>query len=199
MLKAQDRQARERRERQDRPGEVEVRTGREAATGAGGEVERPHAGGPFNLMRRFAEEMDRLFEEFASGRGLARIGRAGRELFGGGGGPGGQFWSPDIEVFERGGRLVVRADLPGLSREGVQVVVEGDQLIVKGERHQEHEEKKEGYYRSERSYGSFYRSVPLPQGIDTEAVNATFKDGVLEVDFPAPPRKETGGRRVEIR
>ena len=107
-------------------------------------------------------------------------------------------WSPEIEVFERGGQLVVRADLPGLTREDVKVDIREDSLIIQGERRQEREENDEGYYRSERSYGSFFRSVPLPEGINADEVKASFKDGVLEITMPSPKRAERK-RSVEIK
>jgi len=93
-------------------------------------------------------------------------------------------WAPQVEVFERGNNLVVRADLPGLSREDVDVEVDDDALIIRGERHSDVEDEQEGYYRSERSYGSFYRAIPLPDNVDATQCNATFKEGVLEVTLP---------------
>lgn len=129
---------------------------------------------PFELMRRFSEEMDRQFENF----GLSR----------GGWGAGGQssFWAPSVEVFERGNNLVVRADLPGLNKDDVKVEMTDEGLVIQGERKREHEEKGEGFYRSERSYGQFYRVIPLPEGANTEQATAQFDNGVLEVAVPVP-------------
>lgn len=109
------------------------------------------------------------------------------------------FWAPQVEVFERGENLVIRADLPGLSREDVDVEVEDDALIIRGHRHNEFEDQREGYYRSERGYGSFYRVIPLPDGVDAEKCNATFRDGVLEVTLPRPEQRRQSPRRVTIR
>ncbi|MCG3161223.1 MAG: hypothetical protein JMDDDDMK_02374 [Acidobacteria bacterium] len=144
---------------------------------------------PFNLMSRFADEMDRVFGDFGLGRGLghgwlAPLGR--REL-----------WSPQIEVFERGDQFIVRAELPGLSKNDVKVDVTNDALTIQGERRQESEEDRQGYYHSERSYGSFYRSIPLPEGVKTGEAKANFHDGMLEVTMPAP-RRETSRRQIEI-
>lgn len=108
-------------------------------------------------------------------------------------------WSPQVEVFERGNNLVVRADLPGLSRQDVDVELDEDALIIRGHRHNELESENEGYYRSERSYGSFYRAIPLPEGVDASACNATFKDGVLEVTLPKPERPQSRTRRIDVR
>jgi HSP20 family protein len=129
---------------------------------------------PFELMRRFSEEMDRAFESFGLSRGWG---------FGGGETTG---WSPAVEVFERDNNLVVRADLPGLNKDDVKVEMTDSGLIIQGERKREHEEKGEGWYRSERSYGQFYRVIPLPEGANAEQAKAQFENGVLEVAVPIP-------------
>jgi HSP20 family protein len=150
---------------------------------------------PFAFIRRFSEEMDRLFEDFGLGRGLFGWSPwrelAPREF-------GQATWSPQVEVFERGGQFIVRADLPGLKKEDINVNVTDDAITIEGERRQESEERAEGYYRSERSYGSFYRSIPLPEGVNAENASATFRDGVLEITMPAPQRAARR-RRLEIR
>jgi len=111
----------------------------------------------------------------------------------------GSLWAPQVEVLERGNNLVVRADLPGLSRENVDVELDEDALIIRGERRSDVEDDNEGFYRSERSYGSFYRAIPLPEGIDASRCNATFKDGVLEVTLPKPPQQASRARRIDVR
>jgi HSP20 family protein len=136
-------------------------------------------------MRRFTDEMDRAFENF----GLAR----GGELARGFGGEG--RWSPAVEVFEREGHLVVRAELPGLKSEDVKVEMTDEGLIIQGERKREHEERGEGFYRSERSYGQFYRLIPLPEEANAEEAKAEFNQGVLEVSVPVP---QTQRRRRNI-
>ena len=145
---------------------------------------------PFSLMRRFSEEMDRLFGDFSLAGGFGReFGRlADLET---------STWLPDVEAFERNGKLTIRADLPGLSKDDIDVSITGDAVVIRGERQQEREENREGFYRSERSYGSFYREIPLPSGVKPEEANATFRDGVLEITMPAPARQPTS-RRVEI-
>jgi HSP20 family protein len=153
---------------------------------------------PFALMRRMAEDMDRMFESFGFGRSrfAPRLWSDLPERFGE---PELAAWAPEIEVFDREGQYVVRADLPGLKKEDVRVEVTDNALILEGERRKEHEERKEGFYRSERSYGRFSRAVPLPEGVDTENVKAEFKDGVLEVRLPAPRRQQQQRRQIEIR
>jgi HSP20 family protein len=106
-------------------------------------------------------------------------------------------WTPQVEVFERGNNLVVRADLPGLSLDDVDVEVDDDALIIRGERHSDLEDEQEGYYRSERSYGSFYRAIPLPDNIDASQCKATFKEGVLEVTLPKP-RQQSRAKKIDV-
>ena len=146
-------------------------------------------------MRRFSEEMDQLFGDVFADFGTARRRLAPR------GGHGFGFpqaqWAPPIEVLERDDRLVVRAELPGLSKDDVKVEVTDDLLTIAGERREEREETREGYRHSERRYGRFSRSVPLPEGVSPEDVRCTFQNGVLEITMPAPQRVERS-RRIEI-
>jgi HSP20 family protein len=149
---------------------------------------------PFSLMRRFSEEMDQLFGDFGFEGGLAS--GFGREL-GRLADLEGSMWLPQVEAFEREGKLIVRADLPGLTKDEIDVDITDYAIKIRGERRQEKEENEEGYYRSERSYGSFYREIPLPSGVNGDEANATFRNGVLEITMPAPAR-QTSSRRIEI-
>jgi HSP20 family protein len=156
-----------------------------------------YGSGPFSLMRRISDEMDRLFESFGMGRNFLP------EEFGQGRGRGGPqsaatLWSPHLEVFERNGKLVIEADLPGVRREDVNVQLEQDALVIQGQRQQQTENENQGYYHSERSYGSFYRMIPLPEGVDTEQATATFRNGVLEIEVPMPQQQQRS-RRLEVR
>jgi HSP20 family protein len=152
---------------------------------------------PFTFMRRFSEEMDRLFEDFGFGRGWLAPGfeRSLDSL----GTLAVNAWAPQVEVMERDNQLVVRADLPGMSKDDVKVDLDDNSLVIRGERKSEREEDEEGYYRSERSYGSFYRRIPLPSGVKAEEANADFRNGVLEITMPAPQRTEEKRRQIEIR
>jgi HSP20 family protein len=94
--------------------------------------------------------------------------------------------------------LIVCADLPGLKKEDIQVEFSEDALTIQGERRQEHEESHEGYRTSERSYGKFYRSIPLPEGVNPESAKATFQDGVLKITVPLPAHAGPRSRRSEI-
>ncbi len=150
---------------------------------------------PFSLIGRFSEEMEQLFGDLFADFGTARrrLGPRGGHAFGF---PQAQ-WVPPIEVLERDDKLVVRAELPGLSKDDVKVEVTDDLLTIAGERREEREETREGYRHSERRYGRFSRSVPLPEGVRPEDVKCTFQNGVLEITMPAPQRVERS-RRIEI-
>src|SRR5207247_9185639 len=141
---------------------------------------------PFGMMRRFADEMDRMFEGF----GFPSIERLRpwntSERF-----------SPTVDMFERDGKLVISADLPGLNKDDVKVDVTEDAVIIEGERKYEHEKHEEGVYRSERSYGQFRRQIPLPQGVKTETARANLKNGVLEITLEAPGFSKSR-RRMQV-
>lgn len=185
----------------DRTGTAQSRYGLSNRGGAGYDVS-PYGGGgygtgPFSLMNRISEEMDRLFESFGMGRNFFPEDMA--QMRRGGGGQGAAaLWSPHLEVCERNGKLLIQVDLPGVRREDVNVQLEPDAAIIQGQRTQESERNERGYYHSERSYGSFYRAVPLPDGIDIDQANATFRNGVLEIEMPLPQQQQRG-RRLEVR
>lgn len=133
---------------------------------------------PFSLMRRFSEEMDRAFGGFFR--------EPSAEM---------PMWAPAVEVREHNGSLVVYAELPGLNKDDVKVEATEDGLVIRGERKREHEEKREGMYRSERSYGQFYRLIPLPEGANLDQVKATFNNGILEITIPVAAAEQ---KRREI-
>jgi HSP20 family protein len=141
--------------------------------------------GPFATMRRMQEGIDRLFSGF--GTGLSPFGEEASFD-----------WAPAIEAFQRGNEFVVRADVPGLSRDNLSVEVGDNALTIRGERKFDHEEEREGVFRSERAYGSFCRVVPLPEGAVADSAKANFRDGVLEIVMQAPSQEVRRGRRIEI-
>lgn len=96
-------------------------------------------------------------------------------------------WMPELEMKERDRQLFVKVDLPGLKKEELTVTVTDKGLAIEGERTHEAEDKTNDWFTTERTYGRFYRLVPLPDGVNREAVKARFKDGVLEVTVPLPP------------
>jgi HSP20 family protein len=146
---------------------------------------------PFRMLERFADEVDRVFDDFGFGQKRSRL--PWRGAF-----SGQEMWSPDVEIFHRNSELVIRADLPGLNKDEVKVEVTDNAVTIEGERQRHTEEEQEGIYRSERSYGSFFRSIRLPEGVIADQAKATFKDGVLEITMPAPPEQARRGRRLEI-
>lgn len=151
---------------------------------------------PFAFVRRMMDDMDRLFGEFGMGgmtRGLSSLFEEEPVWSGGMM----QTFSPELEVFERDGKLVVRADLPGLTRDDVRVNVEQNALVIEGERRTEEEKTEGGVFHSERSYGSFRRVVALPRGAKIDSCDARFDNGVLEITMDLP--EESRRRRIEIR
>jgi len=156
---------------------------------------------PFNFVSRFAEEMDRLFEEFGveSGWHVPSLFTRGSELLRRETGLVPAEWSPRVEVFEREGQYVVKAELPGLTKDDVTVEVTNQMLTIQGKRAQEKKEEREGYCYSECHYGSFYRAIPLPAGVEATKATAEFQHGVLEVVIPRPTITEPKARRLEIR
>jgi HSP20 family protein len=155
---------------------------------------------PFAFAQAMSQEMDRLFDTFGGTSEGARAmspGGSGRSLQQQGG-RSQSLWAPQMEVFQRGNELVVRADLPGISPDDVQIDLEDGVLTISGERRQTNEDRQEGFYRSERSYGTFSRSIALPEGVDEEQVNARYDHGVLEVTVPMPQQQRQRARRVQI-
>jgi len=138
---------------------------------------------PVRELGTIQSEMNRLFNSFfdtpthAAGAPLRR-------------------YVPAMDLVDTGEALVLKADLPGLSESDVSIEVHDNVLTVSGERKSEHEDRKGGYYRVERSYGSFRRSLTLPEGVDPEAVTASFDKGVLEVTVPKPEHQAP--RKVQI-
>jgi HSP20 family protein len=163
---------------------------------------------PFEFMRRMSEQMDQVFggSMFGQGGPMAQTqGAGGVDRQRGTGVPpmstsSGLMtgWAPQIEIVQRGDRIVVRADLPGLEREDVEVEIDEGMLTISGERRQESRDEREGFIRSERSYGSFYRAIPLPDSVDTEQISATFRNGVLEVSIPVPEDQQQRRRRIQV-
>ena len=139
---------------------------------------------PVRELSSIQTEMNRLFNTFfdspAGGNGHQALRR----------------WVPAMDLVETDDEYVLRADLPGLSEDDVKIELDDNLLTVSGERKSEREERKEGYYRVERSSGTFSRSLTLPEGVDPDAVRANFDKGVLEVRIPKPAQRKP--RKVAI-
>ena len=123
---------------------------------------------PISLMKKVTGEMDRFFYGNRTERGV---------------------WTPAVELKEEAGKFRLLVELPGIKPEDVKVAVTEATVTLEGERKYEKEEILEGFYHTERSYGRFYRSVPLPKGAEAEKVSATFNNGILEVTIPVPELK----------
>lgn len=125
---------------------------------------------PFAELEDLRGRIDRMFSEMENGEARK--------------------WRMALDVVERDDRYVLRADVPGIKSDEVEIEVEGDVLTVSAEHEESEEEKKDNFLRRERRYGSFARSVTLPKGVTAEQVEATVKDGVVEVSFPKPGKQE---------
>jgi HSP20 family protein len=106
---------------------------------------------------------------------------------------------PRLDVFEKGGKLIIKADLPGVKKEDVQVEVDDGDIVIQGETRRDDETREDQYYRMERSIGRFYRRVPLPFDVKPEDVEAKMSDGVLEIRVPKPPEAKRQGTRVPVK
>jgi len=132
-------------------------------------------------------DFDRFFA-----RGFPMPRRLSRGLFG-------ESWFPDIDVFDRDGAIVLRADLPGMKSEDIQVEVDRDLLTVSGKRHEEKEVKEQNYYHSERSTGEFSRTIRIPEGVAADAVTASYENGILEVIAPKPKGASNGATKIPVK
>ncbi len=128
---------------------------------------------PWRGMETLRQEMERVFDRFFEPRWdeFEAVGA----------------WAPKLDFSETKDAFVVKAEVPGVEQKDISVSIQDQMLTVKGEKHKEKEEKDEKYHRVERSWGAFARTIALPAGVDTEKVNATFKDGVLTVKLPKTP------------
>jgi HSP20 family protein len=160
-----------------------------------GMVKDARSASPFGFMSRMMEDMDRLFEDFGFGRLVPSL-PFGEDLGFGSFGSGVQIYNPEIEVFQRGDDLVVRADLPGMTEKDLNVSLADDALTIEGERREESEKTEGGVYHSERSYGSFRRMIPLPRGVDMSTCDAKLDNGVLEITLKLPQERK---QKVQIK
>ncbi len=147
-------------------------------------AERPALADPFLSLQN---EVDRLFEDFSKGFGLS-VGRFRTQ----------EFPSPKIDISETDDELKVEAELPGLDDDDVEVVLSDNILTIKGEKKQEHEDKRKDYHVIERSFGSFSRAITLPYEVDPDAIRANFKKGVLTITIPKPPQVQARARKIAI-
>lgn len=140
---------------------------------------------PFKDMLNLRDTMNRVFGE----QGLARRGWDEELSY--------TTWAPKVDIYEKGGNIVLKAEVPGVSKEDVEVNIENNILTLRGERKQEKEVKEDDFYRMERYHGSFTRSFTLPRTVDPEKIEAKYRDGVLEVTLPK--MEEAKQKKIQIK
>ena len=147
---------------------------------------------PFSEITRWEREMDRMFEGF--------LGRRLRSFWPERWWPatGVEITTPAVDLYEEKDDIVVKAELPGMEKDNIEVNLSDNRLTIKGEKKKEEEVQKEGYYRSERSYGSFVRTLELPSEVQTEKVKAAFKNGVLEIRLPKTEEAKKKETKVKV-
>ncbi len=140
---------------------------------------------PFRWISQVQREINRLFEEAFPERELEPISL--------------KRWYPKLDMVETKDEIIVRADLPGVKQSDIDVSVSNGNLVIRGERKEEKEIKEENYYRREREYGAFRRTIPLPSGVNAEQIKATYQNGVLEVKFPKPEEAKAKQVKIEVK
>lgn len=138
---------------------------------------------PFAELLDMRREMDRVFASFLGGTQAV---------------PTGGVWAPAVDIQETKDSFVVKAELPGMKQEDIQITIVDNTLTLKGERRQENEVRNGGYTRVERAYGTFQRALALPSVVNAEKVQAKYKDGVLEIDLPKKEEAKPKEIKVQI-
>lgn len=153
--------------------------------------QRPRRREPISLFEEMQADLARLldgtpFVTFPFSRSLRRMPQlAGANM-------------PRVDIYEREGNLVVKAELPGVKKEDIDLQIADGDLVLRAERREEQEVKEENWYRMERSYGSLYRRLPMPEGVQPDQIQAKLTDGVLEVTIPKPQEKQTQVQKIAI-
>ncbi|MBU1044029.1 MAG: Hsp20/alpha crystallin family protein [Candidatus Omnitrophica bacterium] len=142
---------------------------------------------PFRELENLQREMNRLFDFSFANNPFGETTLLGSQ------------WSPSIDIHESKDNLLVKADLPGLTKDEIEISVQDNNLIIKGEKKKENEVQEENYYKTERFYGSFYRTIQLPSEVDENKVNAQYKDGVLSLTLPKKENAKPKQIRVNIK
>lgn len=159
----------------------------------------PATGAPWHPIENLRREVDRLFEDFGAGFWSKPSRRSLFDL--------GPLWNqglsvlaaPAVDLVEKDTGYEVSAELPGLSEKQVEVTVANGNLSIKGEKQEEKEEKKKDYYVHERQFGSFSRSFRIPEGVDTDKIEASFKNGVLKINLPKKPEAQKPAKKIDVK
>ncbi len=141
---------------------------------------------PGRELDRFRREIDRMFDEFFSEERFPALFGTQDLVF------------PAIDVYDDGDKIVVKAELPGVNKEDIELVVKDNELIIKGEKKKEEEVKEDNYYYSERTFGKFVRSIRLPVEIKADEVKARFKNGILEIELPKIEEARPKEIKIEV-
>jgi HSP20 family protein len=141
---------------------------------------------PFDEMRSMQHEMDRMFDRFLGVRGTGDVRETG-------------VWTPTIDSFVKDGKLTIKAEVPGIDAKDLEVTVTDRELVIKGERRAERDEKEKEYTYREISYGSFERHFLLPEGAKTEDLKAKFANGILEIEVAVPELPKAKKVQIETR
>lgn len=141
---------------------------------------------PFKDLISIQERMNQLFDDTFSAR------PQGAEEFSKG------IWSPPVDIYETSSNVVLKAEIPGMSQDDIEIKIEDNTMVLKGERKFEKESQDETYYRIERSYGTFVRSFTLPNSVDQDGVRATYELGVLKIVMPKKEEKKPKSIQVEV-
>jgi len=139
---------------------------------------------PFTELSTFRREMDRVWDSFFGERPLARIWE--RE------------WAPSLDLSETKDNFVVKAEVPGMNAKDINISLTGDLLTIKGEKKQEKEEKEEDYHLVERSYGAFSRSVRLPTEVESSKIEASYKNGILNITLPKSEKVKAKEVKIKV-
>jgi len=137
---------------------------------------------PFRELERMRREMDRLWDSFFEGKPAKRVEEVGE-------------WLPTLDISETKNDLVVRAEIPGIDPKDIDISLVNEVLTIKGDKKQEKEEKEENYHLIERSYGSFTRTIRLPKEVQSDKINASYKNGILKITLP----KSEEAKKKEIK
>jgi len=140
---------------------------------------------PFSLLR---QDMDTMFDDFFHGFSMEPLWTRRLESF-----------SPRVDVTESEKEIRVAAELPGIEEKDIDLAVTGDSLTIKGEKKEEKEDDGKDYYRMERSYGSFYRTIPLPTEVETDKISASYKKGILKIRIPKSAKAIEGKKKITIK
>lgn len=135
-------------------------------------------------LARIHDEIDRMFQDFTTSRFWPLWEGTGRV--------------PSVDVYEKDGNLIVEAELPGIDKKDLKVNYTDSTITIQGESKTEKEEKKEGYYRAERQYGSYFRTISLPQPVDFAQARAEFKNGILTLTLPKSATPDETERTIPI-